>query len=102
MTGEEPFDQSFWADIATKLPSLLNDREGVEQLVDRFVQQYLPVLLRSRTKDASDHAWLAFWSYLVAPATRRKPFGLSHRTADDLIAEFQRVLDSYAQPPGPT
>ena len=79
-------------EIATKLPEFLNDPEGVEHLVDRFVGQYLPVLLRTKGKEASDRVWLAYWSYLVAPRTSRKPIGLSHQTADRLIAEFQLAL----------
>ena len=92
MTEQELFDQSFWVNIATKIPELLNDPEGAEHLVDRFVAQYLPVLLRSRMEEERDHVWLAFWHYLVAPRTSRKPFGLSSRTADFLIAEFQGAL----------
>jgi len=83
---------SFLVTVAAKLPELSSDAEGVEHLVGRFVGQYLPVLLRARSKEDSDHAWLAFWSYLVAPRTNRKPFGLSSRTADLLIAEFQAAL----------
>ena len=86
------YDQSFWLQIATKLPELASNAGGLEHLVDRFVRQYLPVLLRSRTEEERDHVWLAFWSYLVAPRNRRKPLGLSSRTADLLIAEFQSVL----------
>ncbi len=78
--------------IANNLSELLDDPDGTEHLVDRFVGQYLPVLLRTKTENDIDHVWLAFWSYLVAPRTNRKPFGLSSRTADLLIAEFQRVL----------
>ena len=92
MTEHELSEQAFWVNIATNLPELLNDPEGVEHLVDRFVAQYLPVLLRATTKEGSDHVWLAFWHYLVAPRTSRKPFGLPHDAADRLIAEFQRVL----------
>ena len=86
------YDQSFWVEIATKLPDLAGDAGGTEHLVDRFVRQYLPVLLRSRTEDARDHVWLAFWNYLVAPRNRTKQFGLSGPTADLLIAEFQSAL----------
>ena len=92
LTDKELFDQSFWVNIATNLPELLNDPEGAEHLVDRFVGQYLPALLRSSLEEQRDHVWLAFWHYLVAPRTSRKPFGLSSRTADLLIAEFQGAL----------
>ena len=92
MDEEELFDQSFWVSIAMKLPELLNDPEGVEFVVDRFVGQYLPALLRTRVQQDIDHVWLAFWNYLVAPRTSRKPFGLTSRTADLLIAEFQSAL----------
>ena len=88
----EIFDQSFWERIAAKLPELSSDAEGVERIADRFAGQYLPVLLRGRTQEERDHVWLAFWHYLVAPRTNRKPFGLSSRTADLLIAEFQKAL----------
>ena len=89
---KELFEQSFWVSVAMKVPELLNDPEGVEHIVARFVGQYLPVLLRARVKRDIDHVWLAFWSYLVAPRTSRKPFGLSSGTADLLIAEFQGAL----------
>ena len=89
---DDIFDQSFWLEISKKLPELVSDLDGAEHLVDRFAGQYLPALLRARTKDDSDHVWLAFWNYLVAPRTGRKPFGLSSRAADVLIAEFQRAL----------
>ena len=92
MDEEELFDESFWLSIAMKVPELLQDRESVEHLVVRFVGQYLPVLLSTRGKRDIDHVWLAFWSFLVAPRTSRKPFGLSGRTADLLITEFQDAL----------
>ncbi|PKB68888.1 MAG: hypothetical protein BZY81_00345 [SAR202 cluster bacterium Io17-Chloro-G4] len=92
MTEEDVFDLTYWMKIATNIPEISNDLEGVEHLVGRFVGQYLPVLLRVTNKEAQDHAWLAFWSYAVAPSTNRKPCNLSSRTADLLIAEFQKVL----------
>ena len=96
MKQEELFDQSFWVSIAMTFPELLNNPEGAEHLVDRFVAQYLPVLLRSRADEDRDHVWLALWHYLVAPATNRKPFGLSSRAADLLIAEFQGALSGLS------
>jgi len=92
MYEDELLDQSFWLGIAMKLPELLGDPEGTEHLVDRFVGQYLHVLLGTSGKQNADHVWLAFWHYLVAPRTGRKPFGLSGRVADLLIAEFQSAL----------
>ena len=92
MNEEELLNQSFWLSIAMKLPELLNDPEGTEHLVDRFVGQYLQVLLGTSGKQDTDRVWLAFWHYLVAPRTRRKPFGLSGSAADLLIAEFQSAL----------
>ena len=99
MTEKELSEQTFWVNIATKVPELLDDLEGTEYVVERFVGQYLPVLLRVTRKEDVDHAWLAFWSYLVAPRTNRKPFGLSSRTADLLIAEFQGVLSGPRESP---
>jgi len=96
MNEEELFDQNFWVNIAMAFPELLNNPEGAEHLVDRFVGQYLPVLLRSRKQEDSDHVWLALWHYLVAPHTNRKPFGLSSSTADLLIAEFQGALSGLS------
>lgn len=92
MDEEELLDQSFWVGVAMKVPELLDDPEGAENVVDRFVGQYLPALLRARVQADIDHVWLAFWHYLVAPRTSRKPFGLSSRVADLLIAEFQSAL----------
>ena len=92
MDKEELFDQPFWVSIALKLPELQEDPVGAEFLVDRFVGQYLPALLRTRGQQGIDQVWLAFWHYLVAPRSSRKPFGLTSGTADLLIAEFQSTL----------
>ena len=92
MDEEELFDQSFWVSIALKLPELQDDSVGAEFAVGQFVGQYLPTLLRTRGQQGIDHVWLAFWNYLVAPLSSRKPFGLTSRTADLLIAEFQSAL----------
>ena len=96
MNEEDLFDQNFWVSVANKLPELLNNPEGTEHLVDRFVGQYLPALLRSRREEDRDHVWLALWNYLVAPHTNRKPFGLSSTIADRLIAEFQGALSGLS------
>jgi len=92
VTEYELFDQSFWMNIATNAPEISSDLEGLEHLVARFVGQYLPVLLKVSNKDDFDRVWLAYWSYLVAPQTNRKPGSLPSRAADNLIAEFQSVF----------
>ena len=51
MTEEELFDQTYWVNLAAKIPDLVDDEEGVAHLVDRFVGQYLPVLLRVTRKE---------------------------------------------------
>ena len=86
------FDQSYWLEICKKLPELAGELDGIEHLVERFTGQYLPTLFRARAEVDVDRVWLAFWHYLVAPRTSRKPFGLSSQAADLLITEFQRAL----------
>lgn len=90
--GNLTSDQSFWEEIARNSPELVDNPEGVEHLAYRFVGQYLPVLLGARNKEASDHVWLAYWNYLTARQSGRKPFGLSQQAADQLITEFQKAL----------
>ena len=92
MDEERFLDQSIWLEICNKLPGLESDLAGIEHLVERFTSQYLPALFKARAQADADRVWLAFWHYLVAPRTSRKPFGLSSRPADLLIAEFQRAL----------
>ena len=92
MSDTEPFGQEFWEKFARELPELVDNPEGAEHLAYRFVGQYLPALLKAKTKEDSDRVWLAFWSYLIARPTPRKPFGLSQQAADRLIAQFQKVL----------
>ena len=92
MDEEQLLDHSFWVGVASKLPDLANDPEGTDHLVERYVAQYLPAHLRSKTQQDIDRVWLAFWHYLVAPRTNRKPFGLSSKTADQLITELQAAL----------
>ena len=85
-------DHSFWEEIARGSPELVDNPEGAEHLTYRFVGQYLPALLRARTKEDTDDVWLAFWSYLTARGNKRKPFVLSQQAADRLITEFQQAL----------
>ena len=85
-------DQSLWLGICNKLPQVASEPDGLEHLVERFLAQYLPAYLRARASGDVDRVWLAFWHYLVAPRTSRKPFGLSSQAADLLIAEFQKAL----------
>ena len=92
MGDTDQFDQSFWEEIARSSPELVDNPEGAEHLAYRFVGQYLPALLGARTKENSDFVWLAFWSYLIARRSRRKPFGLSQPAAEGLIAAFQKAL----------
>jgi hypothetical protein len=92
MDEDRLFDESFWVGVANKLPELADDPAGTNHLVERYVAQYLPAHLKSRSQQDFDRVWLAFWHYLVAPRTNRKPFGLTSTTADLLIAEFQGEL----------
>ena len=92
MNEEQLFDHQFWVGVANQLPDLANDPEGTDHLVERYVFQYLPALLRSNNQQDMDRVWLAFWHYLVAPRTDRKPCGLSSRSADVLISELQGAL----------
>lgn len=66
---------------------------AVGLLVRRFLGQYLPALLASKTQPHSDRVWLALWSYLTAPITRAKPFSLSYSSADEVIEKIQNELD---------
>ena len=100
MDKESLFTQSFWVGISRQLPELVDDPEATEQIVDRLIGQYLPVLLKSQSKEDFDRAWLAFWSYLVAPRTTRKPFHLPSKDADRLIAEFQIALSRIGESEG--
>ena len=97
----QPVNQSLWLDIAVSLPELAADPEGAAHLVERFAGQYLPVLVSAASTEAGERAWLAFWSYVVAPRTGRKPFTLSSRNADCLIDKFRQALEAHGQsPPG--
>lgn len=95
--GNLTFDQSFWEEIANDLPELVGNPDGAEHLAYRFVGSYLPALLTARTKEAKDHVWLAYWTYLTARESKRKPFRLSQQAADQLIGEFQKVLSNLSE-----
>ena len=94
MGGTDRVNHSFFAEIAKRSPELVDNLEGAEHLARRFVSQYLPVLLRAKTEEDRNHVWLAFWSYLIAPRNRRKPFGLSQEAAEGVLAHFQGVLSA--------
>jgi len=88
------FEPDTWLAIAVGLPELHENPEGAAHLVYRFLGKYLPALLRARTPEERGRVWLAFWSYLIARQSRKKPFGLSHQAADELIARIRQELES--------
>ena len=92
MENDEIPGSSLWEAIANRHPEFSGNPEGAAHVAYRFEGQYLPALSKARTQEESERVWLAFWSYLTAPLTRRKPFGLSSRAADRLIAEYQEAL----------
>ena len=86
------FDRGFWEAVTRDSQALRDNPEGVEHLVYRFLGKYLPNLISARTQEARGLVWLAFWSYLIARASSKKPFGLSQEAADELIALFKIAL----------
>ena len=95
MEEDQLFEHSLWLGIAVKGSELQDNLEGAAHLVERFVAQYLPAALQSSSDQSYERVWLAFWHYLVAPMTRRKPFGLSGTAADELIAEYRNEIARY-------
>jgi hypothetical protein len=91
----ELFDNAPWEELIGKTSELEGDPTACEHLVYRFLGQYLPALLAGRTQDDRERVWRAFWSYLTAPVTMAKPFGMSYSSADDLIAEIQKELGRF-------
>ncbi len=75
-----------------KAEELGDDPAACEQLVYRFLGQYLPALLSARNQAGRDRVWRALWQYMTMPATRAKPFGLSHSSADGLLEAIQEEL----------
>lgn len=92
MNQPDLFDNALWEELVGNASELQGDPAACEHLVYRFLRQYLPALLAARTQDDRERVWRALWSYLTAPVTRAKPFGLSYSSADDLIAEIQKEL----------
>jgi hypothetical protein len=50
-------------------------------------------VLGAKDNEERERVWLAFWSYLIARETSRKPFGLSADAADEIIGQFRAALD---------
>ena len=93
MDRPELFDNAQWEALLTgKAEELGDDPAACEQLVYRFLGQYLPALLSARNQAGRDRVWRALWQYMTMPATRAKPFGLSHSSADGLLAAIQEEL----------
>ncbi len=92
MNQNNLFDNVFWEEFVGSASELRDDPATREQLVYRFLRQYLPALLAAKTQENQDRAWRALWSYMTAPVTRAKPFSLSYSSADDLIANIQEEL----------
>ena len=100
MSQSNLFDDALWEEFVGRASEIQDDPAACEQLVYRFLGQYLPALISARTQEDRDRVWRAFWSYLTAPVTRAKPFGLSYSSADDLIAEIQQELGRLGFRPG--
>jgi hypothetical protein len=98
LSHPNPFDNIFWEEFVSKAVELRGNPAACEQLVYRFLMQYLPALIASRTLEDSERVWRALWSYMTAPITRAKPFGLSYSSADDLIADIQSELCRLGYP----
>ena len=90
--GAGLFDRDSWEALAGGSQELSDNPQAAGHLVYRFLGKYLPTLLAARTEEARERVWLAFWSYLIARASMKKPFGLSQQAADELIERFQREL----------
>jgi hypothetical protein len=88
-----PHDDAFWVEIAIRSPELEENPEGAAHLAFRFAGKYLPIVLGTKDHEARERVWLAFWSYLTARETSRKPFGLSSDAADEIIGHFRAALD---------
>gem|GEM_PF-1173985 len=86
------FDNVFWEEFVSSTSELSDESYTREQLVYRFLGQYLPALLAAKTQENRDRAWRALWSYMTSPVTMAKPFSLSYSSADDLIANIQEQL----------
>jgi hypothetical protein len=97
---QDLFDRDFWEAITRDSPALRDDPHGAEHLVNRFLGKYLPNLISARAPEDRGRVWLAFWSYLIARASWKKPFGLSHEAADELIARFKIALGGGAPEDG--
>ena len=92
MSQPNLFDDAIWEEFMGRASELQDNPTACEQLVYRFLGQYLPAMIAAKTQEDHDRIWRAFWSYLTAPVTRAKSFGLSYSSADDLIAEIQQEL----------
>ena len=86
------FDRGFWEAITRDSRALRDNPEGLEHLVYRFLGKYLPNLISARNQEVRERVWLAFWSYLIARQSWKKPFGLTHEAADEMIARFKIAL----------
>ena len=94
------FDDARWEELVGKASERRDNPAACERLVYRFLGQYLPALISARTQDDRERVWRAFWSYLTAPVTGAKPFGLSYSSADDLLADIQQELARLGFHPG--
>ena len=88
--GEEPHPLSRAG--LEKALAFIDDGEARVQIVDRFVGQYAPAILKAGTAAAAERAWESFRYYVTAPATRRKPFALGWDEAQRLLDILQGLL----------
>jgi hypothetical protein len=72
--------------------AFLADRAAIEQIAQRFVIKYAPAINGAPTELARGRAWIALHHYLVAGATRRKPWGLTNDQAEAVINALTPLL----------
>ena len=93
MIPPELNDGSLWESIVFESSGFIGNLEGAEHFIYRFMGQYLPAIMKGRSEEGVERAWLALWSYMIARRSARKPFTLSHDAADDLINRLKMELE---------
>lgn len=82
-----------WEDALSASSSLRADAAILKHVDERFRRKYLRAALIAQTPAAETRAWDAFFHWLTAPATTRKPFEVPTAEAVEILARLRLLAE---------
>ena len=75
-------------------PTLAADSLGLNQVMSKLCNQYLPAAFRARTPEMNHRVWSALGAYLTSPTTSRKLFVLSEQESATVVRSVRELAEA--------